>query len=790
MSDGLLPPPQGGPLSERLDPSEYPELQGYWTGQEDGGFDFSEAFGILRRNLWLILGLTVLLVGGAGFFVLRQEQKFKAKAVIRVADIFGSLGNVKGEETQSSGKDIDPLQSELTLLEDETVLGETIDRLGLRLYDASTGAPATYVRDIEVSLPSHERRRVTTRFGPREVSLGKGDDRRSVAYGTPVTLQGVSFTVPKRPEGEEATLLVVPRHRAIDYVKSSLEAERRKGTTTIDVTFEAQDSATAVNVVNSVVSVFKQIQARVARQEATRRREFFEGQLKEADSLLNLTQSRLAAFRRREQAYTAGDRFVMELQSLVELEMRQQELDENRRMYTSFLGQVVEEDPQGQAELDRIISLPGGIAQDPAVSELYTQLKQQRETRDSLTTGRWGIAPTHPSVQRLDTLIGSTRKQLLEAAQGHIVSVGSQIEALDRLRGRTAGQMSQLAGAEVEEARLVRSLEDLMDNAADLRTAYQAASLEEAVAGEVEIIQLASRGVRVPIHMLLPLLLAGVVGLMLGAGAGFVREKLDDSINRQDEIESLLMAPNLAVIPEMGASGSVSMLSDGEGKPGILSLQGAGIEAYRSLRTNLTFSQSLPPLKTLVVTSAIPGEGKSVTAVNLAIVYAWQGRRVLLMDCDFRRPHLGRYFGNGEASKVDLPMVLKEGRNPRSAVLSSGIDGVDLLPVNEHNKNASELLGSPAMRQLLRDLSGQYDLIILDSPPLLAASDAAVLGTMTDGVLLVVRAGYADRGAVQLATRQLSRVGARLVGAVLNDPERRVPRYEGQYAYSYTYARP
>ncbi|MGH8010522.1 MAG: tyrosine-protein kinase family protein, partial [Candidatus Binatia bacterium] len=187
---------------------------------------------------------------------------------------------------------------------------------------------------------------------------------------------------------------------------------------------------------------------------------------------------------------------------------------------------------------------------------------------------------------------------------------------------------------------------------------------------------------------------------------------------------------------------------------------------------------------------ATPGEGKTVTAVNLAIVYAWQGLKVLLVDCDLRRPHLARHFGINGNSRVDLPVVLKERVDPRSAILPSGIDGIDLLPVHAPSPNASELLGGPTMKKLLSDLSAQYDFIVLDSPPLLAASDGAVLGTMTDGVLLVVRAGYADRGAVQQAMRQLNHVGARVVGAVLNDPESRVPRYEGRYAYDYSYADP
>src|SRR5262249_41619977 len=196
-------------------------------------------------------------------------------------------------------------------------------------------------------------------------------------------------------------------------------------------------------------------------------------------------------------------------------------------------------------------------------------------------------------------------------------------------------------------------------------------------------------------------------------------------------------------------------------------------------------------LRTLVVTSAAPGDGKTLTAANLSASFAHDGLRVLLVDCDVRRPQLHGLFraprspglldllapptkptGGGEVRSLSLADVVDDNNDPIAHVVrSTPFRGLSLLTCGTLPTNASNLLSGVRMRALLKVLTERFDLVILDTPPVLATADAGILGSLSDGVLLVVRAGQTDRSAAQRATAQLASSGARVLGVVLNDPK-------------------
>ncbi len=205
------------------------------------------------------------------------------------------------------------------------------------------------------------------------------------------------------------------------------------------------------------------------------------------------------------------------------------------------------------------------------------------------------------------------------------------------------------------------------------------------------------------------------------------------------------------------------------------------------LRTSLFWSDGSEQLRTLVITSAAPGDGKTLTAANLAASFAHDGLRVLLVDCDIRRPQLhGLFRAPRSPGLLDLlaPSVRESGSEVRSlsladdengdpvghVVRSTPFRGLSLLTCGTLPTNASNLLSGVRMRSLLAMLKERFDLVILDTPPVLATADAGILGSLADGVLLVVRAGQTDRSAAQRATAQLASSGARVLGVVLNDP--------------------
>ena len=212
--------------------------------------------------------------------------------------------------------------------------------------------------------------------------------------------------------------------------------------------------------------------------------------------------------------------------------------------------------------------------------------------------------------------------------------------------------------------------------------------------------------------------------------------------------------------------------------------QDRSAEAYRALRTKLLFLRDRLPLRTLVVTSAGIGEGKTTTAANVATAVAQVGIRVLLVDCDLRRPRLHRLFGLSRAP--GLTDFLTNEAAAHGVIRATPIENLHVLPRGTPTSQPAEMLGGEWMVTSLRQLARQYDLVVIDTPPVLSASDAASLASRVDGVLLVVRAGQTNRALAQEAMHQLTAVGANVIGAVLNDPDGQVEKYES-YGYSYSY---
>lgn len=208
-------------------------------------------------------------------------------------------------------------------------------------------------------------------------------------------------------------------------------------------------------------------------------------------------------------------------------------------------------------------------------------------------------------------------------------------------------------------------------------------------------------------------------------------------------------------------------------------------EAFRSLRTNLQYAALGSPLRTVTVTAAGPDEGKSTVVANLAVAIAQSGTRVLAVGADLRRPSLHRAFGLDH--HVGLTSVLM-GRLPlEEAVQHVERWGLDVLPSGPLPPNPAELLGSRQMAALIDEMKQRWETVLLDTPPVVALSDAALLAARTDGVLLVVSAHQTPRDVVVAARRQLEQVGARILGVVIN---RVRPTESGRYHYYYYYYAP
>ncbi|MCD5348626.1 polysaccharide biosynthesis tyrosine autokinase [Kineosporia mesophila] len=279
---------------------------------------------------------------------------------------------------------------------------------------------------------------------------------------------------------------------------------------------------------------------------------------------------------------------------------------------------------------------------------------------------------------------------------------------------------------------------------------------------------------RVPLNLALGLL----VGLGLGIGAAVLRDALNTSVSSISDIEKLTGAVPLGVVP-FDASTSKQPLVDSDE-------HGARAEAFRTLRTNLQFADVDSPPRVIVVTSPLPDEGKSTSACNLALTLALGGARVVLVDGDLRKPSVGRYLGI--SSGAGLTTVLAGRHDLRDVVTVYGRDTLAVLPSGPTPPNPSELLGSQQMADLLATLAEHYDVVVVDAPPLLPVTDAAVLAAAADGAVLVLRHGKTRKEDANRALQALAAVNAKLLGSVLNFAPKKKNRsgYDG-YGYGYGY---
>ena len=266
-------------------------------------------------------------------------------------------------------------------------------------------------------------------------------------------------------------------------------------------------------------------------------------------------------------------------------------------------------------------------------------------------------------------------------------------------------------------------------------------------------------------------LLGLLVGLILGLAAAFLRDSLDDAVSAKEMAEQLTNAPVLAAVPMVTSWRK-------RDRPLVVALarpKSPAAEAFRSLRTSLQFARAEHELRTILVTSPAAAEGKTSTLANLGAVFAQAGQNVLMVSCDLRKPRLGQFFGVDE--RVGLTTaILGEDSVENLIQRCPGTEGLWLLPSGPTPPNPAELLNSARSQQIFARLRDTFDLVLIDSPPILPVTDAAVLSKDADATLLVVAAFRTRSGDLLRASEKLAQVHARVVGVVLNEVTRKALR--------------
>jgi capsular exopolysaccharide synthesis family protein len=290
-------------------------------------------------------------------------------------------------------------------------------------------------------------------------------------------------------------------------------------------------------------------------------------------------------------------------------------------------------------------------------------------------------------------------------------------------------------------------------------------------------------------------------GVFLGLIAAIGRERLDRTIKTPDDVERELRLPFLGLLPQVDAAGDKAERRSARrrgrrdapapsgGPPELLVHERptAGVaEAARAMRTNIMFMSPDKPHRTLLVTSSAPAEGKTMVACLLATTMAQAGQRVLLIDCDLRRPRVHRVFGL--TNDIGISSAVLEPGTIGASIRSTQVPNLSVLTAGPLPPNPAELLQSELFSKVLDGLMQNYDRVIIDSPPVVPVTDAAVLSTRCDGAVLVVRASKTTKELARRGARSLSDVGGRVLGVVLNAVDLEARHY-GYYQRYYYYRR-
>ena len=358
-----------------------------------------------------------------------------------------------------------------------------------------------------------------------------------------------------------------------------------------------------------------------------------------------------------------------------------------------------------------------------------------------------------PAVQGRASDFQASVDEQIKSTQAQIAAIQADAQALSDLPTRTPAQDA--------------TLDTLQGRLISLRTSYSAllAFSSSSESNLLTIVEPAvAPGSPVSPRPLLNTLLGAVLGLLFAVTLIVLVTHLDDTVRRPDDVEAITSLPTLGAVMKIP---SRQRKSEFYRLVALLYPRSSAAEAYRKLRTNVEFATVDIPLATLLVTSSVPGEGKTITATNLAVVFAQAGHRVLLVDADLRKPGVDKVFRL--ANTKGLTDLLRGGGPKVDAVAqSTEQDNLRVVTTGPLPPNPAELLASQRMRTVAEELRAGVDLVIFDSPPLQAVTDAAVLSSFLDGTLLVVGAGISRRGAVRLGRAALAQAGANVLGVVVN----------------------
>jgi polysaccharide biosynthesis transport protein len=583
----------------------------------------------------------------------------------------------------------------------------------------------------------------------------------------------------------------------------SLSVKRVPNSRLIEVQFEAEDPQLAAQIVNGHVQNFIEENFRSRYDATTQASNWLSAELEELRIKVQKSEDERIAYERENQIWTIDEKQNITTQKLADLNKSltdaQTDLLQKQALYEIAKAGDVDQLPQ--------------VRENPYIADV---LKRKTDVEEQYADASAQFGPNYPKVQHL-LLEKQNLDEAYERAKKNVVSsiaadyrTGREREdlllaALDRQKTEANEMAEKLVQYHILEhdAESNKQLYDSLQQ--KLKEAGITAGLRSS---NIRIVDPAL----VPTHAARPqksrnILLAFLVGLVGGVGLALLREYLDNTVKSPDDIERLAGLPSLAVVPEVrslnghggGRGRAGKLLGDGQTPEGdeeesrveIVSFakpKSQVSEAFRALRTSLLLSQADHPPQVILVTSALPREGKTTAAVNLAVTLAQLGDRTLILDSDLRKPGVRRVLGMSVGREIGLSSYLAGVATLDEVTFPHPqIENLVALPTGPIPPSPADLLSSHRMRDAISYLRQKYKFIVIDSPPIMAATDAVILSALTDGVLLVVRSGTTPKEAFTRTRDLLHAVKCRLLGVVLNAVDSSAPDYYYSYRY-YPYA--
>ena len=811
-----LPPGRG--LRPYEDPYDLSGSQHPGAVEEEIDLDLRSIWGLVQRNKILILACVLVASGLALWYNARAIPYYQSYTTLRINED-GRASTTGSELNLTLFQDNSAIETEMAVLASRSMaqsVAESLD-MRLRIAEPAEAEISDLFRDVQLPIDARPGRYTLIRDGASfQVVDRDGREITTAAPGKPTRLGELSFTLaPAAMSHDRIRLAVTNRDAVIGEIKRGLKVERpSRDQSIIEIRFEGPDPRYVSKIANALANRFLEYRRSDQKTEARSTIEFLDSQIDTLNTQLRDAENALRAFREREQVVSLTEEGASAIAQFAALKLQHDTIQAERDALSGLVLELdaaaaVQPDPMQPSPARRVMAYPG-LAQNSGASQMLSTLITLENERAALLDRR---KPDDPDVITITDRIHGVEQELRNLTATYLKNLDTQLATTEEQMKAFAVKLAGIPGKEMEYGRLERQttlLEGIFGVLqTDLKEAQIAQAVESPYATVIDPAQVSYRPVRP--HKIRNLLLGLALGLLVGIAAAFGREHLDDTIHTVDEVESLTGVPVLGMIPHMrnhqltngrrkilpGRGSSLPTARDPQQDYAsrlIVSrdTQNTVAEAFRSLRTNITFATPDQVPRTIVITSSREGDGKTTSVVNLAAAFAHQGLSVLLVDSDLRRGVLHKVFKLPK--RPGLSNVLVENLSLDEVIHSASIDSevqLDVMTSGTYPPNPAELLGSRGLRVVLDALAKRYDVVLIDSPPLTVVTDAAVIAPHVDGVLVVARASQTEVGALEFAMMQLRNVNAKVKGTILNDLSLADRRHgsHGYYAYTYEYTK-